>query len=789
MTDQPAFQWQPTSAPRATRYDDIWFLDANTGWGVNSNGEVRKTDDGGATWPLKMQLPDGVYPRCIAFANDTRGWIGTLSPNNRLWRTVDGGETWSEIPLANLPQTPRRVCGMSIVNDRVIYASGTNIPRDTPGIITTEDGGNSWRGRDLSDHASILIDCYFTDPQTGWVVGGRADVVNPPNRNTVKPVVLFTEDGGQTWVNQIAGQEDEFPEGEWGWKIHFVNENVGFVSLENFTQAAILRTDNGGKCWTRLPVNDPQGNANLEGIGFLDGNHGWVGGWGDISFQSGRSSETLDGGKTWADANHIGRFINRFRFMGDPLEVGYASGDTVYKYAPVSVPVDPGGTPDPDDPPTCGDAGTPPQGDDTGGTPGDAPAPEDEPTTCVCLSESGCRVPEGTRSLRIDVWDSFGSEVGTLVQPHPRAGRHAVPPSLIRSLSTPPERGHFIVRFTMENAAGERVVESRLITCEQLPLNRFSRIKVFLDESIEGQNIGAHGPFWRGTSRDEFVNLEVFNTAVVTIGDGANSALVRALRGDGFPQMPRGFNPMPAERIRFIEKWINDGAPSGLSDVVTFNPDEGDGLDPVQHNHYWREFDNWAAFHRPPGIQEAVGLSSGVARVWAGFARGTPSEQELQSAIESPRTLAAVQLLARRQMQTIEAHYGNPIPLRNLLESYELFGRGIDNAGLPEDPLRAGDPHQMNGPQMWFNWTAMADACLRASTPIAPEFWRGHIRAILAGLMNDGVVRGRFPVDGFDASDPDVSCRIREHVRGIPDGELQKELLARFRRTEFSLPF
>jgi hypothetical protein len=36
------------------------------------------------------------------------------------------------------------------------------------------------------------------------------------------------------------------------------------------------------------------------------------------------------GDDTWHDANEIGRFINCFRFLGQPVSAGYASGDTIY---------------------------------------------------------------------------------------------------------------------------------------------------------------------------------------------------------------------------------------------------------------------------------------------------------------------------------------------------------------------------------------------------------------------------------------------------------------------------
>jgi hypothetical protein len=99
---------------------------------------------------------------------------------------------------------------------------------------------------------------------------------------------------GQTSVDRVADILHELPLGEWGWKLQFLNAQVGFVSLEHFNAGAILKTTDGGLTWKRIVVNDLQQNANLEGIGFVDENHGW----GDASFRRRSSSETIDGGLT-----------------------------------------------------------------------------------------------------------------------------------------------------------------------------------------------------------------------------------------------------------------------------------------------------------------------------------------------------------------------------------------------------------------------------------------------------------------------------------------------------------
>jgi hypothetical protein len=190
--------------------------------------------------------------------------------------------------------------------------------------------------------------CYFNDQNTGWVVGGKLDPSCPtPPPGTpynqyakLKPVVLKTTDGGRTWVNKATGVQG-FECGEWGWKIQWLDAMHGFVSLENFTAAAILTTVDGGETWVRRPVADATGkqiNLDLEGVGFITPDSGWVGGWGD-NFEGLKNSATTDGGRTWVaedntpsnPASDPRTRINRYRFLGSPPTLGYCSGHTVYK--------------------------------------------------------------------------------------------------------------------------------------------------------------------------------------------------------------------------------------------------------------------------------------------------------------------------------------------------------------------------------------------------------------------------------------------------------------------------
>lgn len=436
--EQPAgtLTWRPTGAPAASsRTDDIWFQDPDLGWAVNSNGQILRTTDGGATWEQQFH-DERTYLRCVGFASDTRGWVGTLTAATRLLHTSDGGATWQPVP--GLPVlAPAAICGLSVVNESVVYASGTNFPNLPARMMKTVDGGATWTAWDMGEHATLLVDCFFPTAEHGWVVGGKADVPNP-TRDDVRAVVLRTDDGGQTWVDTLSSLQDELPRGEWGWKIQFLDSMVGFVALEHFDEGAILRTTDGGRTWTRLEVNDPQDNANLEGIGFVDEQTGWVGGWGDRTFTPGWSSATTDGGKTWTDANEIGRFINRFRFFGDPVSIGYASGRTVYKYSA--------------EPPTRATA--------LAAAPAVRLMPSNEPLRTTRPLRLPVDVPVGARHLTLQAWSRFGEHLGVVLdEDFPAAGRRDVTWEPTDSTGAPLPDGQVILRVTVDGVSESRVVQ------------------------------------------------------------------------------------------------------------------------------------------------------------------------------------------------------------------------------------------------------------------------------------------------------------------------------------------
>lgn len=315
-------------------------------------------------------------------------------------------------------------------------------------------------------------------------------------------------------------------------------------------------------------------------------------------------------------------------------------------------------------------------------------------------------------------------------------------------------------------------------------MKRFERVKQILDTLVSDQSIGGHGAFWRGLSHADFLKYQVFGQQLVVPGDSAQSNLILALRaqepfgsdvgtsGAYFRRMPAGRPAATAIQIDYMAGWIDAGCPDDDDPsihVLAFS----DHQDPARHNSYWREFDNWAMFNAQPDVKAAINTFFAVAPRWFAFAKSAATEPVWAASLQSPEVQSALALLSHKQRDTVERAYGVPIDLDDLFDSYMRFGSG----SLPSDSLRPQDPHMMNGRQMWFFWAAFADACL--SSNIETDFWNTEVRAILVGLLHDGLFRQRFAVQGF-TPDAAGSSQVIAYARNLGNSALPLELRMRF---------
>jgi photosystem II stability/assembly factor-like uncharacterized protein len=293
------------------RFEDGSFVDPATGFIVDPEGRTHRTTDGGATWELRSDVNN--YLRAAAFTSATHGWVGVLFSAPRLYETTDAAATMVNVTSRISPAIAGGICGLFAVNADTAFGVGQY--SGPAYVIRTVDGGASWQSTNLSPIAGSLVDVYFHDGQHGLAVGGTAgtDVGG-------RVVVLATENGGVTWTQRYVAAPPPAGQGEWAWKISFPTPLIGYVSVERTfgTVGKILKTIDGGLTWTEIAI---PGTDNMQGIGFLTAERGWLSGRGE-------ALTTVDGGLNWTPTSSIDAQVNRFEFFGDTL--GFAMGQRIY---------------------------------------------------------------------------------------------------------------------------------------------------------------------------------------------------------------------------------------------------------------------------------------------------------------------------------------------------------------------------------------------------------------------------------------------------------------------------
>lgn len=306
-------QWKPLvsilSNGNGQRFDDVFFLNDNLGWALNGYyATVYKTIDGGITWTnqlseLSSTLPGNYYFRNIEFLDENIGFLGTL--NGVFFKTIDGGITWTAV--TNLPTNIPAICGLDTVGATTVYGCGAYF---SPAyIIKSIDIGNTWQYIDMSGFANALVEILFLDENTGYVSG----------KNANGGIILKTIDGGKTW-NEIFNTNIA---GEYVWKLQILSSNpnciFGSVETESPNSGRLIKSFDAGATWVGKNFPD----VNVQAVGFLTENHGWMGG------HSTGFYETTDGGDSWTNTT-IGSNLNRIFILKDNL--AYASGTTIYKF-------------------------------------------------------------------------------------------------------------------------------------------------------------------------------------------------------------------------------------------------------------------------------------------------------------------------------------------------------------------------------------------------------------------------------------------------------------------------
>jgi photosystem II stability/assembly factor-like uncharacterized protein len=235
------------------------------------NGGIWKTTDAGTVWSpiFDSQSIGSIGAIAVAPSNPKVIYAGTgesdirsdLSSGNGVYKSTDGGSTWTHIGLEDTRQISRIVIDSQ--NADVVYVGAFGHaygPNEERGVYKSVDGGRHWdkvldAGRDVG--VSDLAICSG-NPQI--LFAGTWNAHRPP-WSTYAPIdgpgggLYRSQDAGKTW-SRLNG--NGLPDGDWGRiGVDVAPDGKRVYALIQAKKAGLYRSDDGGNTWV-LENADPR---------------------------------------------------------------------------------------------------------------------------------------------------------------------------------------------------------------------------------------------------------------------------------------------------------------------------------------------------------------------------------------------------------------------------------------------------------------------------------------------------------------------------------------------------
>jgi photosystem II stability/assembly factor-like uncharacterized protein len=275
-----------------------------------TGGGVWKTTDAGQTWkPISDEAfaAGSIGAIAVAPSDPQVVWVGTgevdirgnASAGRGLYRSTDGGRSWSFVGLADAgqigdievdPRDPDRAF-VAVLGD--VFG-----PSPTRGVFRTEDGGRSWKKvLFVSDSTGVVS--LAMDPSNGdvlyagtWAVARKPWAILSGNR---EGGIYKTTDGGEHW-SRLAGGLPTGLVGKIGVDISRARPDRVWAIIEApRPDGAVYRSDDAGQTWRKVGT-DPRLQQRPYYFHHIfahptDPNTVYVTGF--------RFYESVDGGRTW----------------------------------------------------------------------------------------------------------------------------------------------------------------------------------------------------------------------------------------------------------------------------------------------------------------------------------------------------------------------------------------------------------------------------------------------------------------------------------------------------------
>lgn len=211
----------------------------------------------------------------VYFTSATTGWVA--GDGGYLASTIDAGRTWTPYPLG----TKDDINEIYFRNDENGYlVAGTK-------MFITKDGGRSWketriyRPEDFPRATPEFLSIRFADKKRGLAIGSLLNA----KEEVIDSLVMKTDDGGDTWRRVPVPSKKEL------FHLDFNGSSRAWIVGD---EGLILTTSDSGATWQAQQSGT---NLPLYNVDFRDDNEGYAVG------KLGTILRTDNGGRNWIKVN------------------------------------------------------------------------------------------------------------------------------------------------------------------------------------------------------------------------------------------------------------------------------------------------------------------------------------------------------------------------------------------------------------------------------------------------------------------------------------------------------
>lgn len=231
-----------------------------------TGGGVWKTTDGGKTsFPVTDAYFGGTIGAiAVAESNPDIVYVGggetpirgNVSHGEGMWKTTDGGKTWTSLGLAETQYIGR--VRLDPANPNIVYVAalghvfGNNKER---GIYKSTDGGRTWKQTLFKNDSTGAIDLVM-DPKNSNVLYAAMWEANrtPWSLKSGGPGsgIWKSTDAGETWTD--ISTRPGLPSGllgNIGLSVSPVNSNIVWAMIENEPNGGLYKSSDAGATWVK----------------------------------------------------------------------------------------------------------------------------------------------------------------------------------------------------------------------------------------------------------------------------------------------------------------------------------------------------------------------------------------------------------------------------------------------------------------------------------------------------------------------------------------------------------